>query len=679
MRDILLELISRGLCTQDTAKKIAIISEQDTIYGQVADDIVKRWVDEFQDAGLLNCDIEVKEFGYLRGVDGELPPRRESSGQPSNTSDDVASSETKLEAWFLPDMQREEPFGAAQLDYVRRLADTVSPMNTVGNRYAAIGIFGSDVYDKQLILQSLRERIPSATYFTTDLDARLADPDTYPWTRNLIVGSSYGFSVKGLDGASFRDSYQTALYRAVHLAIDVRDGMTRGAPSPRLFEIGRSGPIEITRCVDWWCGKPHPIHGQMFTGRGSNSTIKSRLLSLLVVLAPLISLTLISGVMAAKAKGTEFAVRFRTQAAMSTVGGVSGAGLAFVLWKWPLSPWEPWVPLEGVSSIPTLVLHLTTILFSAWIVTIAIDWMVEGHRKARSRFGLPITSDQKWRFGDDRSKIQISKWMKELMVKSETRPLKTPSKRIETVWAEYLTRCHWRARLVRIAVPVALSTFLVIVIIKNEPSPLLTKGFEAPMTWIRWLTILVVLATVFFCTDTLNLGRAIIRDLSMHDITGWNRKKYPESHSQLDPFISRRWQTMDLVVRCTQIVGGIVLLPFILLLLLMLSRTTLFEGWVWTETLVAIYLGFSLFVLARALQFQFEAVRARNAIVQHLNFYRHQVAGDPVQSERLEFVRDDIKNIQKGAFVPWTRHPILQSVALPSGGIGLITILNSLL
>ena len=115
------------------------------------------------------------------------------------------------------------------------------------------------------------------------------------------------------------------------------------------------------------------------------------------------------------------------------------------------------------------------------------------------------------------------------------------------------------------------------------------------------------------------------------------------------------------------------------MLLLMLSRTTLFEGWIWTEMLLAIYLGFSAFILVRALQFQFEAERARNAIVDDLNLYRHKVAGDPIQSERLEFVRDDIKNIQKGAFVPWTRHRILQSVALPSGGIGLITILNYLI
>ena len=531
-RDILLELGARGVCSHDRPK-IAIISERDTLYGRVADDLVGREADELE--GQLGCAIDVLEFGYLRGVDGELPPGSRPPEEPFGTSDDT-SSETLAGALLPPEAQREEPFGVAQLDYVRRLADEISFANAAdgdSDGFVAIGILGSDVYDKQLILQSLRERLPSATYFTTDLDARLADPDTYSWTRNLIVGSSYGFSVRRLRGPGFRDSYQTALFHAVNLAIDVRDGDAPSAPSPRLFEIGRSGPVEITHCLDA-CDEPHPIHGQMFAGRGSNSTTRSRLFSLLVVLAPLISLTLIGVIMTVKVDGKQFPVRFRTQVLLSVAGGVSSTGLAVLLWNWPLSRWEPWVPLEGVSSVPTLVLHVTTILFSAWIVAIAIDWIVSGHLKARNEFGLPSTSDQKWRIGDGLDNIpRISTWMKELMVETEPRP----PKRIENPWAKYLTRSHWRARLVRIVGPLVLCTGAVIFIVEQEPSPLLTKELDWLITGVRWLTILVVLATVFFCTDTLNLGRAIIRDLSRHDVTGW--ESCPGSHSQLDPYVSR--------------------------------------------------------------------------------------------------------------------------------------------
>ena len=113
-------------------------------------------------------------------------------------------------------------FGEAQLDYVRRLADHIAhdlaypeddsggngssdeERAELGGRPVAVGILGSDVYDKLLVLEALRDRLPRATFFTTDLDARLSHPDLYRRTRNLIVGSAYGLTVGGPEGCCFQ-------------------------------------------------------------------------------------------------------------------------------------------------------------------------------------------------------------------------------------------------------------------------------------------------------------------------------------------------------------------------------------------------------------------------------------------------------------------------------------------
>ena len=49
--------------------------------------------------------------------------------------------------------------------------------------FKAIGVLGSDVYDKLLILQALKQNFPHAIFFTTDLDARLFPPREIQWTR----------------------------------------------------------------------------------------------------------------------------------------------------------------------------------------------------------------------------------------------------------------------------------------------------------------------------------------------------------------------------------------------------------------------------------------------------------------------------------------------------------------
>ena len=60
----------------------------------------------------------------------------------------------------------------------------------------AIGVVGTDFYDKYLVLQALRQRFPDVIFFTTDLDARFLHPDNFKWTRNLIVASNFGLSLR---------------------------------------------------------------------------------------------------------------------------------------------------------------------------------------------------------------------------------------------------------------------------------------------------------------------------------------------------------------------------------------------------------------------------------------------------------------------------------------------------
>jgi hypothetical protein len=129
-----------------------------------------------------------------------------------------------------------------------------------------------------MVLQALRGVYPRATFFSTDLDARLVDPGNLRWTRQLLIASSLGFSLRPClqqGTPPFRDTYQSTTYFSTVLAMqrflggvhsasgegssmicphapgsEQADDPAAGlqwAAEPRLFEIGRSQAFDLTR------------------------------------------------------------------------------------------------------------------------------------------------------------------------------------------------------------------------------------------------------------------------------------------------------------------------------------------------------------------------------------------------------------------------------------------------
>ena len=440
------------------------------------------------------------------------------------------------------------------------------------------------------------------------------------------------------------------------------------APNPRLFEIGRTGAIDITDCHDS-CEEVEAIHGQLDYIQ-SSSSVWNRLGAGFFVLGPLLGLTVVTFMMTRRLDRRADRFRHRAHRWVSLLGCASSVLLALFIWFYTRPGYEPWPFFEGVSSVPTLVLQITTIVFSISFVAIALGRVAQGDRDASNNFGLPHRTAQ-------RIVPQLSDWKHSSLFLGKRE--KKGEKPIERIWESYLANSACHARLPRLLIPVVLVSFIIVfLVVPMDKDPLLSRHLDPFVTSVRGVMIFAVLSTVFFWSDALKLERSFIRDLAWYDIVGL--KNEGKGHEELDAYVSQRWRTMDLVVRRTEIVGPIIVLPFLLLPLLMLARSTVFEGWVWTLTILAIYAVLAVYMLVQALRFQFEADKAKRRILDDLDVHRHKlaVADEAVQSKRLEMVIKEINDIHEGAFVPWTRHPILQSVALPSGGLGLITLLDLL-
>ena len=251
---------------RDLPSTIAIVSEWDTLYGREQRRLYR------YDAKTDKPGFCVTNWNYVRGIDGRLPGdaptasyssdgRARKSGNKSDGSDTAGS-----DAYF------ERPEGQSQFDYLRRLAWSIREEDAdlrhrYGRQYGirAVGVLGSDVYDKLLVLQALQAAMPHAIFFTTDLDARLFHPSELAWSRNLIVASNFGLRLddpiqRGVP--PFRDSYQPSAYLSTMLALAdagraVEDGgksEMRWTPAqvsiwfdkPRLLEVSRSGVFDYS-------------------------------------------------------------------------------------------------------------------------------------------------------------------------------------------------------------------------------------------------------------------------------------------------------------------------------------------------------------------------------------------------------------------------------------------------
>lgn len=268
-REILRELALRGVDLKDDKEHVVLISEWDTFYARMlsltyaAELSVWRKNNpksadyspaQFIDAYVTGSEANPKNFYpfvYLRGLDGQTIGGGDAPRESGDGGSAPASVE-ELRRW-APDVNKAE--GPAQFDYLGRIGDRMDELQKSlkregGGRISAIGIVGSDVYDKLLILQALRDRFPAALFFTTDLDVRYFHPREREWARNLIVASAYGLALNdALQGnvPQFRDSTQTAQFAATLAALGADRYLPDIAKVPvRRFEVGNRMATDLS-------------------------------------------------------------------------------------------------------------------------------------------------------------------------------------------------------------------------------------------------------------------------------------------------------------------------------------------------------------------------------------------------------------------------------------------------
>jgi len=717
---------------QASDARVVLVSEWDTLYGRAlpkafTQALLKRSCKEDEDCPHTTPRAHedrlrhVWRYTYLRGLDG-LGPRWD-GGESAKSPGATTESERSSSGLRTTEKRLERAVGPAQLDALRRLAtDLQNRAAAEGVTIRAIGVLGSDLYDKQLILQALRRPFRHAVFFTTDLDARLLHPASYRWSHNLVVASSYGLdpvallpedcpvrSAGAFRTARFRDAYQVSTFRATLRALspkllaasettaeEAEPGDKVALAQPQLFEVGRRGAVPLS---------PQRPEGSLalllgVLGLGAGGVV-------LLTVAPL----------EVRRRGSLVRPFFQDRPEkVHRVLVLALGGLVFVgLWWLSVHSWEPLYFSQGVSIWPTQLVRALALVVCWLLLLRALRELKDNTRRLQEELGLPgetpdpISLKTRWhrwwsrweglrqaRLGGQRVHeprrlgllvaffTRIYRWVWPGRWKGGFGKKVSASR----CWRRYRHLSQWRYRLERI-VPMALGYLLFgILLARQLGRPFVpARGAEAFFAdrFVLIVSVLSMIVLTFFVLDETLLCRALIRQLrggpsrwpvkALHEL----RRRYRLPDEALPTFADTHF-----IAELTAVSGRLVIYPFVVFTLMMIARHPIFDRWDWPLGLLLVLSVMVALVAGCALVLRREAEEARKTSLDRLRYSLFQALDEKdgetrgVREKQLRLAQEEVAHLRRGAFGHWSQHPVLRAVLLPFGSLGLLSLVEAL-
>jgi hypothetical protein len=153
------------------------------------------------------------------------------------------------------------------------------------------------------------------------------------------------------------------------------------------------------------------------------------------------------------------------------------------------------------------------------------------------------------------------------------------------------------------------------------------------------------------------------------------RPDAPGRNTLLDDWIDAR-----LLGEHTAVIGPLIFFPFILLALMIVARSHLFDNWQIGNSILVMFAGFVLWSLAMAALLNYGAECARAKAVQRMQADLLWLKGSGPEyaglAEQFPGLIDQVRNLRQGAFAPFFQQPLVRALLVPLGGAGGIQLLE---
>jgi hypothetical protein len=640
-------------------------------------------------------------YSYMMGLDGQVSR----AGEVRVTAPPADKSDKQRERGH----EVERPVGSAQLDYLRRLSEKIvsldAELRSGGNRIGAIGVLGTDPYDKLLVMQALHPSLPEAIFFTTDLDALYLHPtEVRRGTKNLVIASAFGLALDDRWQGSilpFRDTYQTGAFLSTLLALGAKPGATdelaRSLRAPRIYEVGSTSLVDLSPveapCAGSACETIHP--------QRRLPELKARNVTSFVFAGVVLLVLFAFGFRQMQYGLAALGSFARMQPALSIAALVIlTLLLGFSLRALRDATGEPWAIANGVSMWPTQILRL---------VTLVLTWMmlVKGWRDLAASNGA-LARD--FILGGDGTLAaerpgslvaRLARRLRVLLaqVRERFRPwehdataYRLESRSVGDTWNAYIQPAGFGDRLWLLAVPITLYVAFTAILFHVFGWP--ARPYRGSFILMLDSTMLALCSVsffllLFFVIDETRRTCAFVRRLTRPS------KWPPEAlekfgqragladcasvHPDLVAYLED-WVEVNLIGQRTEVVTRLIYYPFIIITLLVLARSSTFDNWTTPPQLIAVF-GLSIVIaLAAAVALRLAAENARGAALDNLTakLLRAEQVGEERIAAEIRILIDRVRDTRQGAFCPFSQQPWLKAVLIPLGSLSAVPILEFL-
>ncbi len=638
---------------------VIILSEWDSKYG-------RSW------ANIFSRSANVDVYHYLHGIDGRLPGDVVKQSDP----DDKAKAATAASATI------EETEGQNQSDFLRRLARELRNKDTRWRRedghprIRAIGLLGTDVFDKLMILRAMRPEFPDAIFFTNNYDAHLELRSVWGDAHNLVVASPFGSVLPKYqhDLAPFRDSDQTSMFAATLVATKQvpEDELNDLIKTPYLFEIGRDGAVQLA-IHQGDRGEVLPTGPELdwFTKWLDRSgTLWSLALTaiFLVLLAVWVARLVIRR--QRRENLPRRVIRLLSDEALLLIGipliVLAVCGLA----QAPIANAEPLAFFSGISIWPSEMLRLIALLLALHFMLRASVAMHDNQGEINKVFGFQEIERKGGAQGFILGLSGLRRRHRDWFEPGAKFP-------VEKMWGAYLRFNSFVPRFVRVAIYFVIYLFFCLSLVALFCPPIVpsrgpfASAFDFKVIVASGITLMIL---TFYVVDAIQLNRNFILVFS-DGISAWPPKSFehgrrpPLSEEQLFPY-----QNVLLIAKRTEVVARLIWYPIIVITLMFVARLSIFDNWTWPPMLVLMFGLNGSWAIGSAVLLRRAAERLRTVALESLQRFRSESYVDETKRRILTELIEEIRDLKKGAFAPLSEQPFVRAILVPSGSVGLLAI-----
>jgi hypothetical protein len=258
------------------------------------------------------------------------------------------------------------------------------------------------------------------------------------------------------------------------------------------------------------------------------------------------------------------------------------------------------------------------------------------------------------------------------------------------LWHRYRRRTAFWPSAGRIATGVALAVAACALVLYLDPPSVPGRGEVAYWTHqvLTGASVAILIVLIFSVVDATRMSTGLIRSLSERP-TDWPRRTLArfEARCAVPARLLEGWIDFEFIVALTRGVTRFIYCPFAILLLLIVSRSTIFDAWDFPLPLLVLVAAAALYATFCALSLRRAAEQARSLIIAayedeclRLDSGRPQPDGaDPARlASGLRALLERMKQTREAAFLPLTQQPAVRALLIPFGGFGGVSLIEYL-